>query len=86
MHTIEVSISHLRRNLKAILDQVDTGTNIVLSRGGNKKYYLQRLEDPTSDFTPEVHTAIRKAMEDIKQGKGTRVEGASGVKEFFENL
>lgn len=69
-----------------MLDQVDAGVSIVLSRGGNRKYTILPVQDSDLDFTPEMYQEIDRAMEEIRRGECTRVRGVSGIRALFEEL
>lgn len=86
MAITEVNVRDFPKDLKALLDQVDAGVTIVLCRGNSRRYTLLPVRDEDLDFTPEMHASIKKAMEDIKRGEGTRVKGVSGVRDFFSSL
>lgn len=69
-----------------MLDQVDAGVSIVLSRGGNKRYTIIPVEDGDLDFTPEMYEQIERVMEEIRRGECTKVSGIAEFEEFFDKL
>lgn len=86
MAITEVNIRNFRNDLRKLLDQVDAGVTLVISRGGNKRYTLLPVSEEDLDLTPEIRHKIDKAMDDIRQGGGTRLKGISGIRDFFNNL
>lgn len=86
MAITEVTLRDFRKEISSMLDQVDAGVSIVLSRGGNKRYTILPVHDSDLDFTQEMYQEIDRAMEEIQKGECTRVRGVSGIRELFENL
>lgn len=86
MAITEVTLRDFRKDLSSLLDQVDEGISIVLSRGGNRRYTILPVQDSDLDFTPEMYQAIDQAMEEIQRGECTRVKGVSGVLDYLNQL
>lgn len=86
MAITEVTLRDFRKDLSSLLDQVDEGLSIVLSRGGNRRYTILPVQDSDLDFTPEMYQAIDQAMEEIQRGECTRVKGVSGVLDYLNRL
>lgn len=86
MAITEVTLRDFRKDLSSMLDQVDAGVSIVLSRGGNKRYTIIPVEDGDLDFTPEMYEQIERVMEEIRRGECTKVSGRAELEEFFDKL
>lgn len=86
MAITEVTIRDFRKDLSSMLDQVDAGISIVVSRGGGRRYTILPVHDSDLDFTPEMYQDIERAMDEIQRGECTRVKGVSGVKSFLDSL
>lgn len=83
MAITEVTLRDFRKDLSFMLDQVDAGVSIVLSRGGNKRYTIIPVEDGDLDFTPEMYEQIDRAMEEVRRGESIRLSGQAAIQDFF---
>lgn len=83
MAITEVNLRDFRKDLSSMLDQVDAGVSIVLSRGGNKRYTIIPVEDGDLDFTPEMYEQIERAMEEVRRGETIRLSGTNEIDKYI---
>jgi antitoxin (DNA-binding transcriptional repressor) of toxin-antitoxin stability system len=71
---IIVSSREFRDKQKSYLDRVDEGAEILIRRGKNKSYKIVPVkEDDTLMSKEEFFAMIDRSLEEVKQGKVTRL-------------
>lgn len=71
---IIVSSREFRDKQKSYLDQVDEGAEILIRRGKNKSYKIVPVkEDDTLMSKEDFFTMINRSLEEVEQGKVTRL-------------
>ncbi len=71
---IIVSSREFRDKQKSYLDRVDEGAEILIRRGKNKSYKIVPVkEDDTLMSKDEFFAMIDRSLEEVEQGKVTRL-------------
>lgn len=71
---IIVSSREFRDKQKSYLDRVDEGAEILIRRGKNKSYKIVPVkEDDTLMSKEEFFAMIDRSLEEVEQGKVTRL-------------
>lgn len=82
---IKTNSREFRTHQKDFLDMLDSGKKIILSRG-KKNYLLTSINDDELYFTPAMNARIAKSMQQINEGKSTRVKDKTDLKNLLDSL
>ena len=82
-----VSSREFRDKQASYFDQADEGVEILVQRGKNKSYKIVPVTDDDILMSKEAFFAmLDHSIQDIKDGKGTRIRGKEELKKFFDGL
>jgi len=84
---IVISSREFRANQKTYLDKIDEGAEILIQRGKHKSYNLVPVtEDDTLMSKEEFFDKIDLSLQQISEGKVTKVETKEGLQKFLKAL
>lgn len=86
MAIVETTSRQFRERQKAFFDMADNGQQVVIKRGRKQAYVLTPISEEDMYFTPEVIDRIKKAQQEIKEGKSTTIHTKEELKAFFDSL
>ena len=75
-----ISTREFRDNQKKYLDLVDKNERVIVQRGRKKAYELKPLDETEYILSdPEIMESIRQGIEDIKEGRVTRIKDPKNI-------
>ena len=82
-----VNATQFRNNMAAMLNMVDAGEKVVVTRN-NRRYYLrpERHRKPDNTITPELARAIEEAREDARTGNVITLRSHEDIQAFWDSL
>ena len=82
-----VSATQFRNNMDAMLNMVDAGEKVVVTRN-NRRYTLrpERRRKPDNVITPELARAIEEGRREFERGETIRCHGLKGLHDFLDSL
>ncbi|HBG40507.1 MAG TPA: prevent-host-death protein [Porphyromonadaceae bacterium] len=85
---IIISSKEFRNKQKSYLDKVDEGLEVLIRRGKGKSYKIVPMkEDDDSLMSKEEFFAkIDRSLQDIKEGRFTRISGKKELKDYLASL
>ncbi len=82
-----VSSREFRDKQKSYLDKVDEGVEVLIQRGKNKSYRIVPVkEDDTLMSQEEFFAMVDRSLQDIEEGRFTRISGKKELEEFLDKL
>ena len=82
-----VSSREFRDRQKSYLDKVDSGMEILIQRGGTKSYKITAVsDDDTFMSKKEFFAKIDRSLQEIEEGKFTRITGKEELQRFLDSL
>jgi len=82
-----ISSREFRANQKTYLDKIDEGAEILIQRGRHKSYKLVPVtEDDTLMSKEEFLAKIDLSLQQVSEGKVTKVETKDDLQEFLKAL
>ncbi|SCD22236.1 Hypothetical protein PSM36_3453 [Proteiniphilum saccharofermentans] len=84
---IIISSREFRDKQKNYLDKVDEGVELLIRRGKDRSYRIVPVkEDDTLMSKEEFFAKIDRSLQEIEEGKFTRISGKKELQEFLDNL
>lgn len=84
---IIISSREFRDKQKNYLDKVDEGVELLIRRGKDRSYRIVPVkEDDTLMSKEEFFAKIDRALEEVEQGKVTRIQSNEELSAFFDSL
>jgi len=71
MAVLEVSARQFREKQKSFFEMADTGRQVVIKRGKKQSYILTPVTQDDFVVTPELLERIKKAEQQMREGKYT---------------
>ena len=82
-----ISSREFRANQKNYFDRIDNGEEIIIQRKGNKSYKISPItEDDTLMSKSEFLEKINISLEQIREGRSTKLQGEKELSSFLELL
>jgi len=82
-----ISSREFRDNQARYFDLVDNDEQVLIQRGKNKAYILNPVtETDRMSVNPELIAKIKRAEENIRAGKGVRVQSKEELQKLFDSL
>ena len=82
-----ISSREFRDKQASYFNQADKGVEILVQRGKNKSYKIVPVTDDDTLMSKEAFFAmLDHSIQDINDGKGTRIRGKEELKKFFDSL
>ena len=82
-----ISSREFREKQSSYFNQADEGVEILVQRGKNKSYKIVPVTDDDTLMSKKAFfEMLDHSIQDIKNGKGTRLKGKEELKKFFDSL
>jgi len=82
-----VSSREFRDRQRSCLDKIDAGMEVLIQRGQSKSYKVSAIkEDDTLMSKAEFFAKIDRSLQEIEEGKFTRVTGKEELKRYLDSL
>ena len=82
-----ISSREFRANQKNYFDRIDNGEEIIIQKKGNKSYKISPItEDDTLMSKSEFLEKINISLEQIREGRSTKLQGEKELSSFLELL
>lgn len=79
-----VTARDFRQNMKSLLDRVDIGEDVIISRGDC--HYMVVPVRMKPDLTPELMARIEEARQEFQRGEYTRMSTHDEIDAYLEAL
>ena len=82
-----ISSREFRDRQRSYLDKIDAGMEILIQRGRAKSYKITPVSnDDTLMSKEEFFAKIDRSLQEIEEGKFTRVTGKEELKRYLDSL
>lgn len=81
---MNVTARDFRQNIKAMLDKVSSGEEVVINR--NNEYFLVVQVNMKPDITPELEAKLEAARESYRRGECTHMATHQDIDAYLESL
>ena len=81
-----ISSREFREKQAEYMDRADKGEQIIIQRGKNKAYFITPVTEDDMYFSSQMIEKINKSIQQVKEGKVTRVFDKEELNNFFKNL
>jgi hypothetical protein len=86
MAIIQTTSRQFRDKQKDFFELTDKGERVIIRRGKKQAYLLTPIDDEDIYFTPAMLDKINKSIEQVKEGKVTKIETEEELDQFLDNL
>ncbi len=86
MAIIQTTSRKFRDKQKDFFELADKGEKVIIRRGKKQAYLLTPIDDEDIYFTPAMLEKINRSIEQVKEGKVTKIETEEELTQFLENL
>jgi hypothetical protein len=86
MAIIQTTSRQFRDKQKDFFELADKGERVIIRRGKKQAYLLTPIDDEDIYFTPAMLDKINKSIEQVKEGKVTKIETEEELDQFLDNL
>jgi hypothetical protein len=86
MAIIQTTSRQFRDKQKDFFELADKGERVIIRRGKKQAYLLTPFDDEDIYFTPAMLDKINKSIEQVKEGKVTKIETEEKLDQFLDNL
>jgi PHD/YefM family antitoxin component YafN of YafNO toxin-antitoxin module len=86
MAIIQTTSRQFRDKQKDFFELADKGERVIIRRGKKQAYLLTPIDDEDIYFTPAMLDKINRSIEQVKEGKVTKIETEEELNLFLDNL